>query len=89
MAPGIEGWYLGFFRKLIAKLVFHIETEKLHIFGIFLTIAELQGRRFANDHIYSGCKRTKESSASRFFNLSKQQERGQKRGIIMSHVIQN
>lgn len=80
---------LGFY-KLIPKLVFHIETKKLRILGFFfLTVAELRGRQFAKDHIYSGYKRTKELSATGFFNLSKQQERGQKRGIIRSHGIQN
>lgn len=52
-------------------------------------VAELQGRQFAKDHIYFGCKRTKELGAAGLFGLSKQQERGQKKGIITSHVTQN
>lgn len=49
-------------------------------------VAEVQEREFAKDHIYSGCKRTKELSATGFCNLSKQKEKGQKKALSESRT---
>lgn len=40
----------------------HLEKKKSHL-EKKLTVAELQGRQFAKDRIYSGCKRTEELGA--------------------------
>lgn len=40
----------------------HIWKKKSHL-EKKLTVAELQGRQFAEDRIYSGCKRTEELGA--------------------------
>lgn len=72
MMPGVVGLSDGTcfcLKKWIAKSISISNTEQLCIFGKNLTVAELQGRHFAKDHIYSGCKRTEELSACKILKF--------------------
>lgn len=63
---GVEWWHLLLFKKkkngLLSQSVFQIQSSCAYL-EKKLTVAELQGRQFAKDHIYSGCKRTEELGA--------------------------